>query len=163
MKTRKMVMASLYAALVCIATLIIQIPIPATKGYIHLGDSLIILSGVLLNPTYAALAAGIGSALADVFGGYAIYAPATFIIKGLVGFVCGLVCKKIRKTNVSILVSGLVDLLFVTGGYYLYEGIMFGFVVALPGVLGNVVQCIGGCIIAILIYPALAMVIKRKS
>ena len=70
------------AALCCVATMIIKIPSPL-KGYLNLGDCVVLLSGWLLGPAYGFAAAGIGSALADIFSGYVIYAPATFIIKGL--------------------------------------------------------------------------------
>ena len=67
--TKRIVTASMLAALVCVATMIIKIPSPL-KGYINLGDCVVLLSGWLLSPLYGFLAAGIGSALADVFSGY---------------------------------------------------------------------------------------------
>jgi len=89
-KTKKLVIASLMAAITCIATMIIHIPSPL-KGYLNLGDCVVLLSGWMLSPVYGFFAAGLGSALADVFSGYALYAPATFIIKGvmaLIAFYC---------------------------------------------------------------------------
>ena len=67
-KTLKLVVAALFAALTTVATMFIQIP--TLKGYIHLGDCFVILSGILLGPVYGACAAGIGSMLADVLTGY---------------------------------------------------------------------------------------------
>ena len=78
-KTQKIVMAAMLAALVCVATMIVKIPSPL-KGYLNLGDCVVLLSGWILSPVYGFLAAGIGSALADLFSGYVTYAPATFII-----------------------------------------------------------------------------------
>ena len=80
-KTKKLVMASLMAALVCVATMIIKIPSPL-KGYLNLGDGIVLLAGWMLLPGYGFLAAGLGSALADLFLSYITYAPATFVIKG---------------------------------------------------------------------------------
>ena len=68
-KTKKIVMAALTAALACVATMIIKIPSPL-KGYLNLGDCIVLTAGWLLSPTYGFLAAGLGSALADVFSGY---------------------------------------------------------------------------------------------
>ena len=82
MKTKKMVMAALMAALACIMTMIIKVPSPL-KGYVNLGDCIVLVAGWMFSPTYGVLAAGIGSAMADVFSGYLLYAPATFVIKGL--------------------------------------------------------------------------------
>ena len=85
-KTQKIVMAALLAALACIATMIIKIPSPL-KGYINLGDCIVLLAGWMLLPKYGFLAAGLGSALADLFSGYVIYAPATFVIKGVMAVI----------------------------------------------------------------------------
>ena len=70
-KTKKIVMAALIAALACMATMLIKIPSPL-KGYINLGDCVVLLAGWILSPIYGFLAAGLGTALADVFSGYAI-------------------------------------------------------------------------------------------
>ena len=37
-KTRKLVYAALFAALTCVMTMIVKIPVPATGGYVNLGD-----------------------------------------------------------------------------------------------------------------------------
>ena len=58
-KTLKLVIAALMASMACVATMVIKIPIPATGGYINLGDSIVLLSGVVLGPLYGGLAAGI--------------------------------------------------------------------------------------------------------
>ena len=82
-KTLKLVISALMASMACVATMVIKIPIPATGGYINLGDSIVLLASVALGPVYGGLAAGLGSALADLLGGYVAFAPATFIIKAL--------------------------------------------------------------------------------
>lgn len=50
MKTRRIVLTAIFIALVYVATLIIQIPIPGTSGYVNLGDSFILLSGYFFGP-----------------------------------------------------------------------------------------------------------------
>ena len=67
-KTKQLVMAALMASLACVATMIIKIPTPL-KGYVNLGDCVVLLCGSMLSPVYAFLAAAIGSALA-AFAGY---------------------------------------------------------------------------------------------
>ena len=86
--TKRIVMAAMLAALTCVATMVIKIPSPL-KGYLNLGDCVVLLAGWMLSPVYGFLAAGIGSALADVFSGYVLYAPATFVIKGAMALVEG--------------------------------------------------------------------------
>lgn len=62
-KVRKLVLSALMAALVYVATSIIQIPSPV-NGYVNLGDCFVLLSGWLLGPWYGAAAAGIAIGLA---------------------------------------------------------------------------------------------------
>jgi len=50
-KIRKLVLAALLAALVCVATMVVQIPSPM-QGYVNLGDCFVLLSGWLLGPWY---------------------------------------------------------------------------------------------------------------
>ena len=66
----RLVFGGLLAAVITVSTMVIQIPTP-TKGYVNLGDSFVIIAGWLLGGWGGALAAGIGSGLADLFAGYA--------------------------------------------------------------------------------------------
>lgn len=54
-KLRKIIMSALFAALACVATMIIKIPTPGTSGYIHPGDAIVILSGAILGPVWGYL------------------------------------------------------------------------------------------------------------
>lgn len=147
-KTQKMVMSAMLAALVCIATMIVKIPSPL-KGYMNLGDCVVLLSGWILLPVYGFLAAGIGSVLADVFSGYFVYAPATFFIKGIMalasyfGFKC--ISKKISSLP-SRIISGFVAEIIMVLGYYIFEGFMYGFVASAVNIPANVIQGAAGLI-----------------
>lgn len=151
--TRKIVVSSMLAALVCIATMIIKIPSPL-KGYVNLGDCVVLLSGWILPPGYGFLAAGIGSALADILSGYTAYAPATFIIKGLMAIISckgfSLLSKKIKNLSSRIL-SGILAEITMILGYLLFESVLYGFVPSLANIPANGVQGIAGIIIAIIL------------
>ena len=58
-KTRKLVYAALFAALTCVMTMIVKIPVPATGGYVNLGDCVVLLAGWVLGPMYGGAAAGL--------------------------------------------------------------------------------------------------------
>ena len=149
-KTRKLVFSALLAALTCVATMIIKIPSPL-HGYINLGDSVVLLSGWLLGPVYGFGAAAVGSGLADVFAGYGVYAPATFIIKGLVALVAFGLHKVTKKQTPGLLISAVVAELVMIGGYYIFEGFMYGFGASLVNVLPNGVQAVAGIIVGIVL------------
>lgn len=146
--TRKIVMSAMFAALICVATMIIKIQI-TPNGYVNFGDGIVMLAGFLLGPLYGFLAAGIGSALADLFAGFVVYMPATFVVKGLMAVVAVWVAKGllrvVNKTLAIILATVLSELVMVLG-YYIFEGFIYGFDVALLSMPGNAVQAIAGII-----------------
>ena len=87
-----MVVASgLMTALITIATMTVKVPIPGAAGYVHLGDAMIFLTILFLGMKYGTVSAVLGSALGDIIGGYAVWAPWTLGIKGLMALVMGLI------------------------------------------------------------------------
>ena len=153
MKTKKLVMAALMAALVCIATMIIKVPSPL-KGYVNLGDCIILFAGWIFSPTYGFMAAAIGSAMADVFSGYVLYAPATFIIKGIMALIACYgykVCSKKCGDLPSRIISGILAEIFMVLVYYVFEGFLYGFIPSLVNIPVNAVQGVAGLIIGVIL------------
>lgn len=150
-KTQKIVLSSLLAALVCVATMLIKVPSPL-KGYVNLGDCVVLLSGWVLSPVYAFLTAGVGSALADIFSGYVIYAPATFVIKGLMALICCLAIRTAKKKSLAMkILSGVIAEIVMVGGYYIFEGFMYGFVASAVNIPANAVQGAFGIIFGLML------------
>ena len=152
-RTKKIVMAALLAALACVATMIIKIPSPL-KGYLNLGDCIVLLAGWMISPTYAFLAAGLGSALADLFSGYVTYAPATFLIKGLMAIVAFYGFKLLHNKigdMVSRIISGILAEALMILGYFVFEGFLYGFIPSLVNIPANAVQGVAGLIIGIVL------------
>ena len=152
-KTKRIVITALMAAMVCVATMIIKIPSPM-KGYLNIGDCIVLLCGWLLAPGYGFVAAGLGSALADLFSGYITYAPATFLIKGtmaLIAFGCfGLMNKRIGKLPSQIIGAVLAEIVMVLG-YFVFEGFMYGFIPSAVNIPANAVQGTAGLILGIIL------------
>ena len=151
-------MTALFAALACVATMSIRIPTPGTGGYIHPGDAIVILAGIILGPVYGMLAGGIGSALSDLIGGYFIYVPITFVIKGLVALAAGLLYQKIGKNQksryIAVILGGVADIILVAGGYFVCEYFIYG-AGAAASIPANIIQGIGGLVISCILYPIL--------
>ena len=141
------------AALACVATMIIKLPSPL-GGYINLGDCIVLLCGWVLGPVYAFMAAGIGSALADIFSGYALYAPATFVIKGLMALVAYAIfaslSKKIKPFGARLLGAVIAEIAMI-GGYFVFEGFIYGFAPSLVNIPANAVQGIAGVIVGMML------------
>lgn len=108
----RMIYTAVMAALVFIATYTIRIPIPATSGYINLGDGMVFLSGILLGPMYGAFAAGLGSALSDMIGGYAFWVLPTLLIKGLMAYVVGTLTSSPQFAKRKIRLFSILWILF---------------------------------------------------
>ena len=142
----------IFTALTTVATLILVIPFPATSGYFNLGDSLVMLSGLLLGPLGGFVAGGMGSALADMVG-YPHFAPITLIVKGCEGLVVGLFSQQIKAASriggrdiLGLILGAFVMLL----GYFLAEAFLFGWEVAfLELVCVNSIQVTVGIFVAI--------------
>lgn len=155
---KKLILAALFAALSCVATMSIRIPTPGTGGYIHPGDAIVILSGVILGPVWGFLAGGIGSALSDLIGGYFIYVPITFVIKGLVALAAGLLYQKVGKNQksryIAVILGGVADIILVAGGYFVCEFFIYG-AGAAASIPANIIQGVGGLVISCILYPIL--------
>lgn len=143
--TKKIVLTALFAALACVATMIIKVPTLATNGYVNIGDTIVLLSAWLIGGVYGGLAAGIGSGLADLLSGYGSYVPGTFVIKFLMAIAAYVIFKAIRKVNgnkvVAYVVSGIIAEVVMIAGYFVYESIFLGYGLgAAPSIISNSVQ-----------------------
>ncbi len=149
MKTRKIVMAAMLSALVCIATIIIKVPCPL--GYLNAGDAFVLLASWVLPCGYAVFSAGIGSFFADIILGYTAYAPATFVIKMLMAFAAYTIWKRLSdKGRTRYILSGAAAECIMVLGYYAYEGIfLYGFVSSAVNIPLNALQGIAGIVIAL--------------
>lgn len=151
---KKIVFSALLAALTCVFTTVTKIPIWFAPGYINMGDCVVLLCGWLTSPVYAFLAAGVGSALADLISGYAVYAPVTFLIKGLVALTAYYGFKRLSKKfkkGISKALSGVLAELVMILGYFVFESFLYGIEFALLNIPANAVQGAYGIMVGIIL------------
>ena len=119
---------ALSIALVCVSTMAIQIPIPL--GYMHLGNTCILLTAALFGPTTGLLAGGIGSALADLLTGYTQWVLPTLLIKSIMGFAIGYLAwgkeKKLHMASVRTLLASVAGVAVMIAGYTIAGAVMNG-------------------------------------
>ena len=156
----KISFAAVLAALIYVATAFLSVPLPG-NGYGNFGDCFVLLAALLLGPVYGGLAAGIGSALSDLFLGYGLYAPATFVIKGLMAVLAALLFralrgKLIKNDIISMSLCAVLAETVMVLGYFIFELAMFGAGVALPDIAGNLLQGCVGAVSGTLIYGVLS-------
>ena len=156
-RLKKIITAAVFAALTCAATMLIQIP-TLTKGYVNLGDGIVILAGWICGAPWGFAAAGLGSALADILSGYALYAPATFIIKGLIALIAAAIMYAFKeRLFIGRVVSAVTAELFMAMGYFLYEWIFItgSFEASVIGIPENLIQGTVGVLASVTVMTAL--------
>ena len=159
---KKLSFAALFAALCLVSTLLVSVPLP--NGYFNVGDVLVLLAAWCLGGVWGGVAAAIGSALADLWSGFALYAPATFFVKGLdalAAFGVAWLVKKILPAQkldvIARLLGAICGELVMVVGYFLFESMLYGFATAALSLAYNALQgaCCGGLAVAVFsaLYP----------
>jgi len=140
----RLVYTGLFSALIFLGTFVFKVP--TGIGYIHLGDGFIYVASIILPLPYAMAAAAIGGGLADLLAGYAVWIPATVIIKALsTVFFCA-AAKKLFciRNGLAMLFGAAVNVL----GYYLYGSLIQGnFVACIAEIPLNIIQEASACVL----------------
>jgi len=133
-----------FIVVIMIITLFIRIPLPS-GGYFNFGDVAVVFAGLLLGKLGGFIAGGIGSALADILGGFAIFSPLTFLAKGIEGLLSGFAKGKYGFFYWIFPLFGVISMVII---YFVGEIFMPSIRLegALLELLPNSIQAIGGYI-----------------
>ncbi len=143
------------AALVAVFTIAVRIPVPATAGYISLCDAAVVFVSYAFGPFTGLIAGGLGSAFADLLGGYPQFALLSFIVHGLEALLAGLLVKKNSQSIPTMIVGAIISIIIVCGGYLLLETLFITtFSSALVEVPMNALQSGVGAVVGLLLYTA---------
>lgn len=112
---RRLATAGVLAAAIFLMTAFFRIPIGA--GYLNFGDVGVFFAAMALPWGYAALCAGIGSALADLYG-YPAYMPVTLIVKATAALTFALLW---RRLPVKLRHLAFLSVLIIPIGYFVFE------------------------------------------
>lgn len=159
--TKDMVLAGMGIALVFVATLInIKLPI-GQGGLIHLGNVPLFLFAILFGKKTGAIAGAFGMGLFDLMGGWTPWAPATFMIVGLMGYTVGLVAERNDSTAGYVLAVVLACVIKVAG-YYVAEALIYGnWVQPVLSIPGNLMQIGVAALIVLPMAGTLKKALKR--
>lgn len=165
--TKKLALNGVMIAVVFLTTYFTKIPGPV--GPFNIGDAAIMLTAVLLGRNSGFLSGAIGSAIADIAMGYGIFAPFTFIVKGIEGYVVGVLASKNAegKTSEAMrIVAIATGAIIMISGYFLAETFLlrfidpaFGLAKALEDLPFNLVQ---GGVSAVIGYVVSILLIKAN-
>ena len=152
-RAMQLALSAMFAALIFVATSFFKLPVSITQGYIHLGDGFILLAAMLLGQP-AIIAAALGSALADLMGGYTMYILPTFLIKGAAAAVALCFMKEGRPFCLRLIGMVLAEAVMVLG-YFFVEWLVLGYglAAAAGALVPNIVQGLSGVIICAVLAP----------
>lgn len=148
-RIKELALTGLFSALLIVATAVLRFPVPTFNLYFNLGEAIIYLTALLYGSIPGALIGGVGSALADIIGGYPIWAPITFIIKGLEGYIVGSLANKNKYIAV---ISGGITMM---AGYALAAGLLYGIGAVPIELAGDFVQVTVGAVISLFLHSRL--------
>ncbi len=142
-KTKFITLSALYCALIIVVSILIKIP-NGLQGYIHLGDSIILLSSLHLPLPYALITNIIASGLTDLFNGYLIYIIPSMITKGLET----IIFNKLYAKNK--LIAYVMAIIIMISGYFISECYLFSLQIALISLIPNIIQGVSNAFITYL-------------
>lgn len=153
----KITYTAIFTAIILLSTMLIKFSTGLGEGYIHFGDSIIYLAACVLPFPYCLLAAALGGALADILGGFAIWALPTAIIKMLIAMPFALTSKTAKSSKIlskkivlMTILSGIITIL----GYFVAECILYSVSSATLSLIGNSIQGVASGILFVIIAKA---------
>lgn len=179
---RKIAFGGIFGALSFVVTFLLQVPLklinPMSNGYLNLGDSVALLSGLLSTSIYVPIGAAIGAAVSDLALGWVAYSPFTFAIKLMEAMAAGILFRAIAKqvetrrgkpqrhglaTFPALVLACLFGGMVMALGYFVAEATFLklldptlGLAVAWADLPMNVAQGVAGAFLAIVLYPAVS-------
>ena len=158
----KIALVSVLTAVTVVFTLLVRVPTPI-KGYISLCDVVIVFSAYLFGPWTALLSGGLGTGIADIIGGYAQWAPLSFVIHALQGLLIALIAHRKTEDGTAdtaslgaMIIGGIVGMIVMAGGYYVAGGILYGFQAALVEIPLNLMQSGVGVVLGIAVAKSVS-------
>ncbi len=148
----RMTLIALMGALIFVLTALGRIPVPATGGYVHLGDAVITFTAYAFGPWVAMIAGGMGTAMADMLG-YPQWAPFSLLIHGAQGLAMGWIVQK-RINTLTVILSVAIGAAIVVAGYFAAGTFLLGVGAATGELLFNTLQGISGGVIGVPLYLA---------
>ncbi len=141
----------------------IRLPIAAQGGLIHLGNIPLFIGAIIFGKRVGFWAGALGMAMFDLLSGWAIWAPYTFVIVGLIGFVVGFICKK-RNEYYFKIIALFAALIIKVVGYYLAEVLIYGnWISPVFSIPGNVIQIGIASLITLSIIVPVQTIVKKSN
>lgn len=164
-RTKDLIETSLLTALVFVSTSFINIKLPilSSGGLVHLGNVILFATAILFGKKKGSIAGAIGMSLFDLSSGWVLWAPFTFIVRGIMGYIVGSIAYSNNENGDNFFINILA--IFISGiwmiiGYYITEIILYGNLISpIASIPGNITQVIVGLVIGL----PLAKILKKYT
>ena len=163
--TKDLVETALLTTLVFVATAFINIrlPILSSGGLVHLGNVILFAAAILFGKKKGAIAGAVGMAIFDLSSGWALWAPFTLVVRGIMGYIVGAIAYSNNKNGDSFLFNVLAVIasgIWMIIGYYITEVILYGnLLTPIASIPGNITQLAVGLVLGL----PLAKILKRYT
>jgi uncharacterized membrane protein len=154
--TRSVVLGALFIAIVTLMTFI-NVPLFGPQGgLIHLGYVALFPIAIVYGRYLGMIAGGVGMALFDILSGWSAWAPGTFLIVGLIGYIVGLLTTG-KPGMLQIVGAMVIGSLISVAGYFFYNAFIMGFGVesAAGALVGDSLKVFASLAITLFTLPAL--------
>lgn len=147
-------LAALLIAITTVFTLLVRLPIPGTSGYVNFSDVATYFAGLAFGPWMGLIAGGVGTAIADLLGGYAQFSLLSFLAHGAQGFLAGWLGR--GKGLPGLALAWAVGAVAMVAIYFVGEGLVLygGWAPALAEVPFNIAQTVVGGLIGVPLFYA---------
>ena len=162
-KVRELCTTAMCIVLVYLFTAVVNITFPGAGdgGLMHLGNIPLFVAAILFGRRTGMIAGGVGMALFDLLGGFAIWAPFTLVIVGLMGWLVG----RITETHKSFpfyILAMLLACAVKVAGYYVAEGVIYGnWIAPVISIPGNVIQVAVGAVVTLIVIEPLRFAVEK--
>lgn len=158
-KTREVVLCGLLTAMVFVSTrfLNVRLPVSINGGLIHMGNTMLFMIAIVFGKRRASVAGAFGMGLFDVVSGWFAWAPFTFIIRGIMGYMVGAAAERKGKNSMLMIIAAIIlSGLVMIGGYYVTEALLYGnWIAPMTSIPGNVIQLVIGAALGVPLAEAL--------
>lgn len=162
-KIRDLCITAICMVLVYVFTAVVNITFPGAGdgGLMHMGNIPLFIAAILFGRKTGMIAGGVGMALFDLLSPWAIWAPFTLVIVGLMGYVAGAIAEHHKSIPWYILAMVLACAIKV-GGYYVAEGILYGnWIAPVISIPGNIIQVVVGAVVTLLVIKPLQFATEK--
>ena len=120
----------------------------------------LVVASIAFGKRRGAVAGAFGMALFDLLSGWVMWAPFTFVTRGVMGYVIGLISEQKRGESLALNFIAVVTggIIMMVGMYFAEVIILSSFVIPIGSIPGNVTQTV----IAVVLGIPLAMLIKKQ-